>query len=261
MSGPRISTSLDHLGQRPFSFYPPIVGIDHNEWILRRATWSELLVANTADNREIWVPRSYLGTVSSIDEPVLIVGLQKELEFRAGQILPHIRRVIEMPKAANDTYRSPPPASPEPVPPADRSPIRQAASTESRLGRLILYVIAAALVGCFLLVMIFRTSRDGSHVVYHTVEQSELGLSAEDDYHSVVRKFGLPSGDRWRSDKGELQYRLLDYPDRGMEIVLMGIERDKARYIGALDRNWRVIDSVSLRGGNSSGLLKSLKRF
>ena len=31
---------LETLGDRPFSFYPPIIGIEHNEWIYRRATWS-----------------------------------------------------------------------------------------------------------------------------------------------------------------------------------------------------------------------------
>jgi hypothetical protein len=259
MSAPEIPTPLDHLGDRPFSFYPPIVGVEHNEWTLRRATWSELLVANTAGNTEIWVPRSYLGSVSSVDEPVLIVGLQKELEFKAGQVLPHVRRVLEMPRTVNDVYR--PPSLPEPAPPLERSPARRPAGTESRLGRLILYAIGAALVGCFLLVMIFRTSRDGSHVVYRTAEQSELGFSAEDDYHSVIRRFGPPAADRWRPGQGELQYRLLEYPDRGIAVVLMGTERDKARYIGALDREWRVVDSVSMRGGNSSSLLKSLKRF
>jgi hypothetical protein len=250
-------SSLDHLGARPFSFYPPIVGVEHNEWTLLRATWSELLVANTADQREIWVPRSYLGNVSSVDDPVLIVGLLKELEYKAGQVLPLTRRVIEMPKGVPDSYRPPmPELQTAPAAGVDRSP-----GNESRLGRLILYAVGAALLGCFLLVMIFRTSRDGSHVVYKAVEQSELGLNAADDYHAVIRKLGMPASDRWRSDKGELQYRLLEYPDRGIGVVLMGTERDKAKYIGALDRQWRVVDSVTLHGGNSSGLLKSLNRF
>jgi len=258
MSAPEIPSSLDHLGQRPFSFYPPLIGVEHNEWILRRSTWSELLVENTADKRQIWVPRSYVGSISSVDEPVLIVGLLKELEYKAGQVMPRTRRIIEMPKGVPDPQ---PAASPEPGVTLDRSSIRQMGATESRLGKLILYAIGAAVIGCFLLVMVFRTGRDGSRVVYRTVEQSELGLTAEDDYHSVVRKLGMPAGDHWRSDKGELQYRLLEYPERGIEVVLMGTEREKARYIGALDRDWRVVDSVSLRGGNSASLLKSLNRF
>ena len=257
MSATGATSSLDHLGERPFSFYPPIVGIERNEWMLRRATWSELLVANTAGEPEIWVPRSYVGSVSSVDEPVLIVGLQKELEFRAGQVVPHSRRVIEIPRAVNDAT-IPLPSAPLPPEPATA---RQAQGPERRLGRMILYAVGAAIVGCFLLVMFFRTSQDGSHIVYRTVEQSELGLSADDDYHAVVRKFGLPGGDRWRPGQGELKYRLLEYPDRGISIVLMGTEQEKARYIGALDRDWRVVDSVTLHGGNSAGLLKSLKRF
>jgi hypothetical protein len=257
MSAPEIPNPLDHLGQRPFSFYPPIAGIEHNEWILRRATWSELLVANTGDQREIWVPRSYLGKISSIEDPVLIVGLNRELEFKAGQILPLSRRVIEMPKAVPDNYR---PATPEPEGMHATKPGRSP-STESRLGRMILYAVGASVVGCFLLVLIFRTNRDASHVVYRGVEQSELGFTVDDDYHSVVRKLGLPTVDRWRSDKGELQYRLLEYQDRGIKVVLMGTEREKAKYIGALDRDWRVVDTVTLRGGSSASLLKSLNRF
>src|SRR5687768_17111232 len=105
MSVPPIPAPLDHLGQRSFSFYPPIVGIEHNDWLLRRATWSEILVANTRSNQEIWIPRQYLGQVSSVDEPVLIVGLTKELEYSAGQIMAHRRRVIEMPRAVNEGPR------------------------------------------------------------------------------------------------------------------------------------------------------------
>lgn len=73
---------LDQIGQRPFSFYPAILGIEHNEWLLRRATWSELLVYNTKTEQELWVPRRFLGEISSIDEPVMIVGLLKELEYK-----------------------------------------------------------------------------------------------------------------------------------------------------------------------------------
>jgi hypothetical protein len=98
-------TPLDQLGQRPFSFYPSIVGIEHNEWRLRRVTWTEVHVLNTKTALEVWVPRHLVGEVSLIEEPVRIVGLIKELEYKDGALLPHRRRVLEMPRAVNDSHR------------------------------------------------------------------------------------------------------------------------------------------------------------
>src|SRR5512134_3415947 len=111
MSDPFLPSPYDQLGHRPFSFYPALVNIHNNEWRLRRVTWSEILVANTKESQEIWVPRRFLGEVSRTDEPVMIVGLTKELEYKAGQVVPHVRRVIEMPRAVNERPR---PQSPEP---------------------------------------------------------------------------------------------------------------------------------------------------
>jgi len=114
VSVPPIPTPLDDLGRRPFSFYPPIVGIEHNEWLYQRATWSEVQVINTKTNSELWLPRRFLGAVSSIEEPIMIVGLAKELEYKGGSLIPLERRVIEMPRAAIHSPRFPgSPAEPE----------------------------------------------------------------------------------------------------------------------------------------------------
>ena len=56
------------------------------------------------------MPRRFLGQVSRIEEPVMVVGLVKELEYKAGALLPHVRRVIEMPRAVNDLPRTRRPA-------------------------------------------------------------------------------------------------------------------------------------------------------
>ena len=90
---------------RPFSFYPAILNAGHNEWVYRSATWSDVLVRNTKTNEEVSVPRRYLGEISSVDAPVMIVGLLAELEYRAGVVWPAERRVIEMPRAVNDAPR------------------------------------------------------------------------------------------------------------------------------------------------------------
>src|SRR2546427_9258778 len=105
MSLPPISP-LEHLGNRPFSFYPPILNVEHNEWFFRRGTWSEILVVNSRDGQEIWIPRRFLGEISQIEDPVVIVGLVKELEYKAGAVWPHQRRVIQMPVARSEEHTS-----------------------------------------------------------------------------------------------------------------------------------------------------------
>jgi hypothetical protein len=261
MPVPPIPPPIEHMGQRPFSFYPPILNIEHNEWVYRRSTWSEVLVVNTKTNSEIFVPRRYIGELSRIDEPTMIVGLVKELEYKSGQVWPHERRVIEMPRAVNDSYRAAIPYEPAPAP-APVVGIRLETSTESRIGRLIVAVLVLGVVGCVLLVGFFRGARDGSHVIYNTVLQTDLGLIASDDYYAVERRLGKPASDRWRSEEGEMQIRVLGYPDQGISVILMGSDRDKAHYIGALDKDWRPVDAVSLPGGkNTKSLLKSIPRF
>ena len=105
MAVPPIPPPLAQLGRRPFSFYPAILNAGHNEWVYRSATWSDVLVRNTKTNEEVSVPRRYLGEISRVDAPVMIVGLLAELEYRAGVVWPAERRVIEMPRAVNDAPR------------------------------------------------------------------------------------------------------------------------------------------------------------
>jgi hypothetical protein len=101
VAAPLIPTPFDEIGRRPFLFYPAIVGIEHNEWMLRRVGPSEVQVLNTKTSEELWIPRRFLGEVSAIEDPFLIAGLVKELEYKDGVVLPHRRRVIEMPRAVN----------------------------------------------------------------------------------------------------------------------------------------------------------------
>src|SRR3954453_21495798 len=99
MASPPIPPQLNEMITRPFSFYPPIIGIEHNEWLYRKASWSEILVVNCKSGEEIWISRRYVGDVSRVDDPVLIVGLNRELEYKGGMVVPFQRRVIEMPLA------------------------------------------------------------------------------------------------------------------------------------------------------------------
>ncbi|MFN7938989.1 MAG: hypothetical protein U0R19_37015 [Bryobacteraceae bacterium] len=248
------------MGDRPFSFYPPVVGVEHNEWTYKQATWSEILVNNTKSNMEVWVPRRFLGEVSKVDEPVMIVGLKRELEYRAGSLWPFERRVIEMPKAVNDYAR--PPVGETPAAPTRLQEIRATEGAESRIGKMMAIAMAVMLAITFAVVSFYRSKNDPTNVEFVGIEQKALNLKASDDYHAVVRLLGPPKEDRFREGTGELQYRLLAYPDQGIYIVLMGLERDKARYIGALDKNWKPVHSVDLPGhGNTRAMLNKLSRF
>jgi len=242
---------LEQFGPRPFSFYPPILNVEHNEWMYRKSTWSEVLVVNTKTREEVWVPRRFLGEVSRIDEPVMIVGLMKELEYKAGKVWPYERRVIEMPRSA----AAPHPAAEHPSAAAPGpSPLSRA---ETRIGLFIAAVLALAIGLTYLVVSIGR-----GRVEFRAVEQADLQLTAEDDYHSVVRKLGPPAEDHWREGGGERQYRALRYPQRRLTIILMGVERDQAIYLGAMNDQWKVVHSVRHAGrGDTRALLESLKRF
>lgn len=109
--------ALLHLAARPFSFYPAIAGIGHNQWRLRKQTWQDWIVVNSRTNEEITIPRRFVGEISSTDHPVLIVGLVRELRCENGIALPFERRVIEMPLAAGGENVPPhPPRSSGPAP-------------------------------------------------------------------------------------------------------------------------------------------------
>jgi hypothetical protein len=147
VNAPHIPTPLDQLGSRPFSFYPSIVGVEHNQWRLRRVTWTEVHVINTKSDVEMWVPRHLVGEVSLIEEPVRIVGLVKELEYRAGALIPHSRRVLEMPRAVGDAPR----LMFRPIPndhTARVVGIRVEAGARARKWRRVLGWIAAGLLAC-----------------------------------------------------------------------------------------------------------------
>lgn len=257
MSTPPIPSSLESLGRKPFSFYPPVVNIEHNEWLFQKATWSEILVLNAKSGAEIWVPRRFLGEVSRIDEPVMIVGLKRELEYKAGALWPYERRVIEMPRAVNDVPRSP---MEEAAPPkqAGMSAMRLNDGTESRIGKLIIGALVIGVLLTFGIISMFRDRTDPSRVTFVPIVQQTVGLTGQDKYHDVVRKLGQPSEDHWKSDLGELQYRVLRYQDKGWYVILMGNERDQARYIGTMDETWKPIDAADAR---TRSMLNSLPRF
>ncbi len=260
MSLPPIS-ALNHLGNRCFSFYPPILNIEHNEWFFRRGTWSDILVVNSASALEIWIPRRFLGEVSLIEDPVLIVGLVKELEYREGAVWPHQRRVIEMPLAVGERAR-PPEARGDSLAPVIG--IRTESVTESRMGRLVGLAILAGAIGvtCFVGASVFRDGSLKPRAAYNAGDQRYRELAPDDDYYSVLRLLGPPAGDEWLVNSGGVQFLRLWYPGRDYSVILMGRSRSSARYIGVMDANWNPICAAAPHGGgNALATLKSLKKF
>jgi hypothetical protein len=139
MSIAPLPTPLEHLGGRRFAFYPAIRNIEHNEWLYRHATWSECIVANMRTGEEFWIPRQFLGDVSYTDDGLMVVALSRELEWRAGVVMPRQRVVIEFPAIADDEPVVPRPGYLAPV-----INIRLEPKTEMRAWR---WIGVAALLG------------------------------------------------------------------------------------------------------------------
>jgi hypothetical protein len=267
MASTPVPPHIDDLGQRKFSFYPPIVNIEHNHWTYLRGNWSEILVKNTKSELEIWIPRSYLGEVSKVEEPVMILGLKRELEYKSGSIWPHTRRVLPMPAAPTVAKGGP---APEEASSQKKSAIQETLSalkssssgTESGLGKMIGMALLIGILITVAAITVLRLRTTGGTVEYKPVLQAELDFTAQSDYFDVVRKLGKPEKDRWRSEVGERQYRALDYSKGNVVIILMGADRETAHYIGAKNGEWATIHSVELPGGRSTeAILRALKRF
>ena len=257
MSIPPIPPPIEHLEARPFSFYPAILNIEHNEWMFRKATWSEILVYNVKSRDEIWIPRRYIGEISRIEDPVVIVGLVKELEYRGGAILPYQRRIIQMPMAVGDRRQASGPPRPAPV-----VGIRLEPGAEARIGRLILGALMVGVLGTLGLVMVTREGVLRPRTSYANRDSDFLALTVRDDYYSIVNRLGKPEQDHSIHLTGDLEFRSLWYPQRSYYVILMGGERDSLRYIGAMDKDWRLLHPVTLPGGASTAsMLRGLKKF
>ncbi|MGH9720193.1 MAG: hypothetical protein ACRD8O_08270 [Bryobacteraceae bacterium] len=260
MSIPPIPPLLEHMGHRPFSFYPAILNIEHNEWIFQKATWSELLVVNAKTGQELWIPRRFLGEVTPIEDPIVIIGLSKELEYKAGRVWPHQRRVIEMPVAVGQVAASVPSARNEPAPVVG---IKLEPGTEARIGKLVVGSLMVGVVACITLVMVSREGVPRARVAFSNSDQAFLELTSRDDYFGIVNKLGQPGEERSYTMTGDIYFRSLWYPQRSYYIVLMGGDEKDLRYIGAMDKDWKNIHSVNLPrgGGSTASMLRGLKRF
>ncbi len=258
MASPPIPPSLDHLATRPFSFYPPIVNVEHNEWLFRKATWSEIQVINCRGGEEVWISRRYVGEVSRVDDPVLIVGLTRELELKGGMIVPFQRRIIEMTVSVNAPI---PPRGSGGAAPSEPAPVVgiRLEPSDRRIFRLILIAVGA-LVGLYVVAVSFTRVGElrQKNVVFVGNDKSYLGLNGHDDYLSVTQKLGGPPTTDHSQETGTILYRALGYPERRYTVILMGADKGSMTYIGTMDQDWRPIQSVN---AHTDALLRGLKKF
>lgn len=166
MAIPSLPTPLEQLGNRPFSFYPPILGVERNEWIFRRATWPEVLVTHAHTGQHVAIPRRFVGEVSRIEEPVVIVGLLKELEYREGAVWPYRRRVLQMPLAvgAEENYIAPRRNGPAPV-----IGISLHSESHSRRGRMMVGALVAGILAALAIAGALRDSHPRTRPVYRQI--------------------------------------------------------------------------------------------
>jgi len=235
--------SLADLQSGPLSFYPAIVGIERNEWMLRRATWTEVQVVNTKTGDELWIPRRFMGELARVEAPVMIVGLLRELEYREGALIPHRRRVIEMPRAVNGAVTTVTEESGAPHQPrrALVVAIRTEPDPPSRGHRLFRGSVALGILACIGAGFILRDATPRSlHAWTRSTARAE-DFTSQDDYRSVLRKLGKPSSDQWLRTESGAEYRRLWYPRRGVAVILAGSDRVSARYAGSLAWNGSIL--------------------
>ncbi len=237
---------------RSFSFYPPILGIEHNEWRFRRANWSEFVVVNTHSGDEACIPRSFVGDVSA-NAPTVIVGLTREMEWRDGVAMPYRRPVVELPIAVNDTPRTPRVARPAPVVSIRLEPPAQIKSGRKLVGIVMLGVVASAI-----LADVGRSEGLRGRIDAMLVSRAWQRLEADDDFSAVVRKLGVPATQRTYVAPGGQVFRSLDYPRLHFTVVLKGQTEVEARYAGSVDARGRILGDRTV---SATSELRSIPRF
>ena len=261
MTSGKPQSLLAALEGRRFSFYPAIRGIEHNEWRVQDSNWAEVQVRNEETGQRLWIPKSHLGVVSSSDSPVLILGLRRELEFKAGGVYPYHKVVTEMPS----TRASREPRHPAAPPPKQRL----ISSSDARMMRLLGLAVGAALLASLL---VFAGVVGGFHNPLEalfqpdtsTEDQRYLGLGSTASYFEVAGRLGRPESEQWISgEEDELQFQALHYTSRRYIVIMMGGSRGEMRYLGAVhDPSRRVLDSARLAGGgDTSSMMRNLPDF
>jgi hypothetical protein len=243
MSIAPLPATLEHLRGRRFSFYPAIRNIGRNEWLYRRATWSECIVANLGTGEELAIPRIFMGEASIVEEPApgepaTVVELHRELEWRAGSILPSERRVVELPVTVEPDEE--PASRPQTGHRAQVINIRLETKTEPGASKWIGVAMVLGAVACAIVAGV--TSQSARRPDSGTVSRAWLQLSQDDDYQSVLAKLGPPARERSFERNGS-GFRVLVYPAFRFSVVLRGTSLPSAHYAETVDQRGHVIGS------------------
>ncbi len=256
---------LEQYAGRPLAFRPAIGNTEPNEWLYQKRTWSEILVRNTGSGKEIWVPRSYLGDLTGVEDAVMALELNRELDYRGGTVVPRtpgVPRTSSASRAA--TARESEAVSTAGSETADRAVGKASGetATERKIQKLVLLSLAGFIVLSAVLIFVTRSHETGGTITFQPVLQRDIRLTARDGYDDVIREFGEPAEIRWRSNTGERQFQALEYPNRGLTLILMGTDRQDQRYIGAKDEEWRTVHYVTLTDGSTTdAILRTLNPF
>ena len=239
MSIAPLPATLEQLSGRRFAFYPPIRNIARNEWIHRRTTWSECIVANLEDSAEYSIPRQYVGDVSVAeqvfaDQPATVVELERELEWRNGSIRPFERRVIVFPvNGASDEARLRSGGRPGTVVSIRLETATQPTTRKKIAGAILLTAVLCAVVAG-VLAQPHRRADTG------VTSRAWLQLNASDDYRGVLSKLGTPGQERTSRRDGKTQ-RILVYPGLRFYVVLEGPGVTDVHYKEAIDFRGQVL--------------------
>lgn len=261
MSIAPLPSNLQQFGGRRFAFHPPIRDIGPNEWLYRRATWSECIVMNTVTGQEICVPRMFIGDVTRQDEPVMLVRLTRELAWKEGVVAPRETRIIEFPRPLTELEAEPEKTN-APRKPAPVVNIRLEPKPDVKLWRWFGVAAILGVVGFGIVADVTNRTQMRQRQDLLRNSRGYLQLTSSDDFASVVRRLGMPTTDRGTTDSTGRVFRALTYSQRRYAVVLMGAAAQNARYIGTIDPRGLVLDAVRLPDGASSEpLLHSLAAF
>jgi len=242
VSVPLIPAPLPELARRPFEFHPPIVGVPHNEWVLQRSSWTELLVINTLTGEQILVPTRYVAEIRYHEDGSQTVALLEPVEYKHGRVLPVRRGVLEMRTAREALAPGRNRASGRP---AAVVAIKLEPRTESFVKRALRGSIALGFLACLAVIFVIRDAHLGARLGISSIVTRPLPLGAGDDYFAVVNKLGRPGSDRWMERAAGGGYRRLWYPRRRMAVILSGETKDSAHYVRTLGRDGTTIHAAA----------------
>jgi hypothetical protein len=206
---------------------------------------------------EICIPRMFIGEVSITEDPVIIVGLTRELEWKEGVVVPHQRRVIELPVAVNEGR----PAPLRHARPAQVVNIRLEPKREFTAGKWIGVIFALGAVTFTIVANIARQSQTHLRPDLFRASQPYQQFGPGDDYFSIVASLGIPAKDRSISSGGRV-YRMLTWPDRRFSVVLAGPTAVGERYAGTLDMHGRPLHAARyVDGSTSESILRTMPAF